>query len=110
MSASIKEARARAEAEAAKARMTATIDELKARLAPKTLANQAVQAAKDKSIVVADGPVNAVKEKPLVAAGIATGTALFFARKPIWSALGRVFGKTRKKSHASREHAHESED
>ena len=57
MSASVKEARARAEAEAAKARMTATIDELKLRLAPNTLASQAVQAAKDKSIVVADDTV-----------------------------------------------------
>ena len=93
MTASIKEARARGEAEAAKTRLTGTLDELKARLAPKTLANHAVQAAKDKSIVVADDTVSAVKDKPLLSAGIAAGTALFLARRPVFSAIGRLFSR-----------------
>ncbi|MDB5253868.1 MAG: hypothetical protein JWP27_3037 [Flaviaesturariibacter sp.] len=93
MTASVKEARARGEAEAAKARLTATLDELKARLAPATLASNAVQAAKDKSIVVADDTVSAVKDKPLLSAGIAAGTALFLARKPVFSAIGRLFSR-----------------
>lgn len=86
---SVREARARGEADAAKVRLMGTMDELKARLAPGKLASEAVQAAKDRSIVVADDTVTAVKDKPLMAAGIATAAALFIARKPLVSALGR---------------------
>ena len=85
----VREARARGEAEAAKVRLMGTVDELKARLAPGKLAGDAVQAAKDKSIVVADDTVTAVKDKPMMAAGIATATALFIARKPLFSAVAR---------------------
>lgn len=85
--AKIREARARGEADAAKARLMATMDELKARLAPAKLTSDAVQAAKDKGIVVADNTVTAVKEKPAVAAGIATAAALFLARRPLFAAV-----------------------
>lgn len=89
--ASVREARARGEADAAKARLMGTLDEVKARLAPKALAGNAVQAAKDKSIVVADDTVAAVKDRPVMAAGIATATALFLARKPLFSAVAGWF-------------------
>lgn len=82
-------AQARGRADAAKAQLMGTVEEAKARLAPKTLAGHAVQAAKDKSIVVADDTVTAVKEKPMMAAGIAGATALFIARKPLFAAVGR---------------------
>lgn len=79
-------ARARGEADAAKERLVATVEELKARIAPKTLASQAFQAAKDKSIVVADDTVTAVQERPLMAAGVAGAAALLIARKPLLAA------------------------
>lgn len=85
--ASVREARARGEADAAKARLMDTMEELKVRLAPRKLASDAVQAAKDKSIVMADDTVTKVKDKPLMAAGVATATALFLARKPLFSAV-----------------------
>lgn len=85
----VREARARGEAETAKARLMETVEELKARLAPAKLKDDAVQAVKDKSIVVADDTVTAVKDKPMMAAGIATATALFIARKPLFAAIGR---------------------
>jgi ElaB/YqjD/DUF883 family membrane-anchored ribosome-binding protein len=84
-------ARARGEADVAKARLMATLDEVKARLAPGQLAGEAVQKAKDKSIVVADDTVSAVKDRPLMAAGIATAAAMFIARKPLLAAVGRMF-------------------
>ena len=93
--ASVREARARGEADAAKARLLATADELKAKLAPGKLASNAVQAAKDRSIVVADETVTAVKDKPLMAAGIATATALFIARKPLFGVVTGWFRKDR---------------
>jgi len=93
--ASVREARARGEADAAKARLMGTMDELKAKLAPGKLASDAVQAAKDRSIVVADDTVNAVKDKPLMAAGIATATALFIARKPLFGVVSGWFSRDR---------------
>jgi hypothetical protein len=84
-------ARARGEADSAKARMMGTVDEVKERLAPGRLASEAVQTAKDKSIVVADDAVTAVKERPGVAAGLATAAALYIARRPLFAAVGRMF-------------------
>ena len=89
--ADVRIARARGEADAAKARLMATVDEAKARLAPGTLASNAVQTAKDRSIVIADEAVSAVKERPGVTAGIATVTALYIARKPLFSAVRSFF-------------------
>lgn len=85
-------ARARGDADVAKARLMATLDEVKFRLAPGKLAGDAVQKAKDKSIVVADDTVTAVKDRPLMAAGIATAAAMFIARRPLVSAVGRWLG------------------
>jgi len=82
-------AQARGQADAAKARFMATVEEAKARLAPKSLAGHAMQAAKDKSIVVADDTVTAVKDKPMMAAGVAGAAALLIARKPLLAAVGR---------------------
>jgi hypothetical protein len=70
-----------------------TVDEAKARLAPGKLAADAAQTAKNKSIVAADGAVGAVKDRPGLAAGIVTATALFIARKPLFSAVLRLFGR-----------------
>lgn len=109
----IREARARGEAEAAKTRLMSTVDELKTRLAPGKLAGDAVQAAKDKSIVVADDTVTAVKDKPMMAAGIATATALFIARKPLFSAVARWWSSDRRNDtniNGSRQRAGVTED
>jgi len=84
-------ARSRGEADQAKARLMGTVEEAKARLAPGKLASDAVQSAKDKSIVVADDAVTKVKESPGLTAGIATVAALFIARKPLFSAVRGLF-------------------
>jgi ElaB/YqjD/DUF883 family membrane-anchored ribosome-binding protein len=84
-------ARARGEADQAKARLMGTVDEAKARLAPGKLASDAVQSAKDKSIVVADDAVTKVKERPGLTAGVATVAALYIARKPLFSAVRGLF-------------------
>jgi hypothetical protein len=36
---------------------------------------------------MADDTVNKVKDRPLMAAGVATATALFIARKPLFAAV-----------------------
>lgn len=111
--ASVKEARARGEADAAKARLMGTVDEAKQRLAPGKLAGDAVQAAKDKGIVMADDTVTAVKDKPGMAAGIVGATALFMARKPLFAAIGRWWHKDGSKPRhntSSRQRGGSSED
>lgn len=87
----VRVARARGEADAAKARLMATLDEAKARLAPAKLASDAVQTAKDKSIIAADDAVAKVKERPGLTAGIATLAALVIARKPLFAAVRGFF-------------------
>ena len=54
---------------------------------PEKLVHEAVQAAKDRSIVMADDTVNKIKDRPLMAAGVATATALFIARKPLFATV-----------------------
>ncbi|GAA4018522.1 hypothetical protein GCM10022280_17550 [Sphingomonas swuensis] len=90
--AKVRIARARGEADQAKARLMGTVEEAKARLAPGKLASDAVQSAKDKSIVVADDAVTAVKERPGLAAGVATAAALYIARRPLFAAVRGLFG------------------
>lgn len=89
--AKVREARARGEADAAKARLMGDVDELKTRLAPGKLTSDAVQSAKDKSIVAADSAVAAVRKKPGVAAGVAGGLGLLVLRKPLWWGIKRLF-------------------
>ena len=99
----VREARARGEADAAKAQFMATVEEAKVRLAPGKLASDAVQSAKDKSIVVADDAVTAVKKKPGAAAGVAGGLLLLLARKPLFRGVVRLFrGKGRSNNQSDR--------
>ena len=92
--AKVRIARARGQADAARARLMGTVEETKARLAPGKLASDAVQSAKDKSIVVADDAVAKVKERPGLTAGIATVAALFIARKPLFAAVRGLFSSS----------------
>ena len=81
----------RDQAEAARDRLLATVDEIKLRLAPKTLAQEAWDGAKHKGVAVADTAVTSARERPALAAGIAAGAAVFLARKPIFSLLTGLF-------------------
>jgi ElaB/YqjD/DUF883 family membrane-anchored ribosome-binding protein len=94
--AQVREARARGEADAAKARLMGDVEELKARLAPGKLASDAVQTAKDKSIVAADGAVSAAKKKPGMAAGIGAGLLVLLARKPLFRAITGLFRRKKR--------------
>jgi len=106
-------ARARGEADQAKARLMGTVEEAKARLAPGKLASDAVQSAKDKSIVVADDAVSTIKDRPGLTAGIATVAALVIARKPLFAAVRGLFRSSDQDTEqdtSSRRRADEMED
>lgn len=89
--ADIRIAEKRGEAEAARARLVGTVEEIKLRLAPRTIAHEAWEGAKDKGVAAADSAVTTVKERPALAAGVAAGAALILARKPIISLLTGLF-------------------
>ncbi len=89
--ADIRIAEKRGEAEAARERLVGTVEEIKLRLAPKTLAQEAWEGAKDKGVAAVDSAVTTVRERPALTAGVAAGAALIFARKPIMSLLTGLF-------------------
>lgn len=89
--ADIRIAQKRGEAEAARDALLGTVEEIKLRLAPATVASDAWEAAKDKGSEVAGNAVNVVKQRPVVSAGIAAGVGLVLARKPLIDLLAGLF-------------------
>ena len=82
---------AKREAEAARRRLDSTMVALQQRLHPKTLANEAWDGVKEKSNDLAEGAMDAVKQRP-GAVSLAVGAAfLFLARKPLGRAVVKVF-------------------
>jgi len=82
---------AKQEAERARRRLAATAAELQQRLKPGTLAHNAWAGVKDRSGEIADDAVEAVKARPVPVAAALAAFALFLARAPIKSAVGRLF-------------------
>lgn len=94
---------ARIRAEQSKERFMETLHELQHRLAPKTLAQNAWEGARNKgqdawegarnkSADLAEDAVDAVRKRPVAAGGIVAGVALFLARHSLWKAGGRLVG------------------
>ena len=79
--------RARAEADAARDRLFATVSELQQRLRPGNLASNAWEGVKDKSGELADDAMEAVKGRPVVVSAALAAFTLFLARAPIKSAV-----------------------
>jgi ElaB/YqjD/DUF883 family membrane-anchored ribosome-binding protein len=68
-----------------------TVHELQARLAPRTLASDAWQKAKNKGADLAEDAVDAVKARPVAAGGVAAALGLFLARAPIRDAAVKIY-------------------
>ena len=71
---------ARIEVERRRGELLDTVHELQARLAPKTLASDAWQKAKNKGADLAEDAVDAVKARPVAVSGVAAALGLFLAR------------------------------
>ena len=74
----------------ARARLESTLGALQARLRPASLAGEAWDGVKDKSVDLADGALQAVKKRPALASAALGALALFLAREPIKRAVGRM--------------------
>ncbi len=83
---------AKAEAEAAKRQLMATVHEIQYRLKPSTLANEAWSGVKDTATHRGDQAKEIVRDKPQAAGAVAALLVLLFARKPLMSLLGKAFG------------------
>ena len=91
--ADVRIAAARGEVAARRAALLATIDEIKARLAPKAVAHNAWEGAKDKTGEVAGSTLAAVKERPLLTVGVVAGAGAVLARKPLFALVTRLLGE-----------------
>lgn len=78
-------AAAQVAATAARAQLGATVDELKYRVSPQTLAQDAADTMKDKGLAL----VEVARRKPATTAAVVTGIVLFFARNRIARLLRR---------------------
>lgn len=99
-------AEARRKAELARAKFWGSFDELvdyaqriQQRLEPSHLARDAWDAAKSKSVDLAEDAVDAVRKRPVAATGAVAALALFIAREPLMEAAGKfINGGSKKKT------------
>jgi hypothetical protein len=83
--------------EESRARLTATLGELQARVAPSSLANEAIDELRTRSTDLAEGASRLARRNPGAVAGTVAAAILLLVRKPVWSLLRRITGnkKTR---------------
>lgn len=72
-----------ARAAEARARLNASLGALQSRLAPKTLAQNAVQSVVDKGQAAAQTGLDTARKHPAAFAGAAAAIGLFLVRRPI---------------------------
>jgi ElaB/YqjD/DUF883 family membrane-anchored ribosome-binding protein len=82
---------AKRQAHNARARLDSTLTALQVRLEPRTLATEAWDGVREKGNEVAETALDAVKERPGVAAAAVGAVALFLTRKPLWRAAKYIF-------------------
>jgi hypothetical protein len=107
-------ANARRRAEQARAALWATVDDLiehghrlQGKLTPGHLAHGAWEAAKSKSVDVAEDAIDVVRKRPLAASGAVAALALFIAREPLMDLAGKLMSsKTKKKTKSAKPKAH----
>ncbi|HEX8533997.1 MAG TPA: hypothetical protein VF662_07505 [Allosphingosinicella sp.] len=86
-------ARAQYEAIQAKKRLASTAAALQYRLKPGTIVNNAWEGVRDKSSVIADDALQAVKDRPAAASGVVAAIAIFLVRHPLWRAATRLVSR-----------------
>lgn len=78
------------EVEDAKNRLSSSLGVVKQRLAPRALAQEAVDKVKEKANDTAQASVEAVKANPSTAVGVIAAAVLVLFRKPIFGAMRRM--------------------
>ena len=95
---------ARRRAEQARKKLSAAFDELvdyghalQSKLEPSHIARDAWDAAKNKSVDLAEDAVDAVRKRPVAATGAVAALALFIAREPLMELAGKLVAGTKGK-------------
>lgn len=77
----------------ARTKLVDTIAEIKARLAPSTLAREAKEKIRDEATAFGERAMSTAQERPALAGLTIGGVILLLFRKPIGRLLGRVFSR-----------------
>lgn len=91
---------ARAEVEAARERVIATLKELQRQFEPRALVREAWDSAREKGAEFAEETVDAVRARPLAATGVVAAIAMFLAREPLMDLAGKLVGSVSDKRKA----------
>jgi hypothetical protein len=102
-------AAARIQAEKKRAELMETARELQERLSPAVLAHNAWEGAKSKGADLAEDAVDAVRNRPAIASGIAAAIALFLAREPLIDAGKKLTRGTKARRKSKKKSAQASE-
>lgn len=84
-------AQAKYDAEQARTRLVSTAVELQRRIRPATLMGNAWDGVRDRSGELAGDAIQALKDRPVKASGVAAAVAVFLARRTLWSAVSRLW-------------------
>lgn len=101
---------AKAKVASSKTALMDTVNELKHRLKPSTLATDAWHGVRDKSSDYAGKGVNAVTDHPAAAGGAVAAVALFLLRGPLANVLSRLFGSDRDEGRVTADLTHKDDD
>lgn len=89
------------EVDRARARLTATLQELSRQFEPHRLMQEAWEKAKDKGADIAENAVDAVSRRPVATGAVIAGIVAFLAREPLIDLAGKLMdgakGKSRKR-------------
>jgi ElaB/YqjD/DUF883 family membrane-anchored ribosome-binding protein len=78
--------------EAARAKLTASLQEVSRQFAPHRLMEEVWEKAKDKGADLAEDAVDAVRARPYAATGVVAAIAMFIAREPLMDLAGKLVG------------------
>ena len=78
------------EVDRARARLTASLQELSRQFAPHRLMEEVWEKAKDKGADLAEDAVDAVRARPYAATGVVAAIAMFIAREPLMDLAGKL--------------------
>lgn len=88
--------------QAARAKLTASLQEVSRQLEPHRLAQEVWEKAKDKGADLAEDAVDAVRARPFAATGVVAAIAMFIAREPLMDLAGKLIGGVSKKRAGSK--------
>ncbi len=95
--------------EAARARLTGSLQELSRQFAPHRLMEEVWEKAKDKGADLAEDAVDAVRARPYAATSVVAAIAMFIAREPLMDLAGKLVNGVSNKRAGKRRKAPKTE-